>query len=160
MAGLDAYLWLKWLHNLSSTVLFGTGLGTALQMWFAHRRGDAATIAVVAGNVVLADWLFILPAGLVQPSTGLALALKAGLLLSTSWMVATYALYAIAFLCWGPAVVLQFRVRDLARQAAAARSGPAQGIPGHDAPVVRAGWPAFLALVVIFLLMVAKPRLW
>jgi len=60
--GVDSYLWLKWLHVLSSTVLFGTGIGTAFQMGFAHRRGDVRAIAVVARNVVLADWLFTLPA--------------------------------------------------------------------------------------------------
>lgn len=32
---LDLYLLTKWLHILSSTVLFGTGIGTAFQMVWA-----------------------------------------------------------------------------------------------------------------------------
>jgi len=32
------YLTLKWIHILSSTLLFGTGLGIAFFMWVAHLR--------------------------------------------------------------------------------------------------------------------------
>lgn len=160
MLGLDAYLWLKWLHILSSTVLFGTGLGTAFQMWFAHRRGDPAAIAVVARNVVLADWLFTLPAGIVQPATGLALVMRSGVPPFTSWLAVTYALYALAFACWVPVVILQLRVRDLAAEAVHA----AAALPREYYSAMRwwfsLGWPAFIALVVIFLLMVGKPDLW
>lgn len=160
MLGIDAYLWLKWLHVLSSTVLFGTGLGTAFQMWFAHRRGDPATIAVVARNVVLADWLFTLPAGIVQPVTGIALALTTDLNPFTSWLVATYVLYLLAFACWVPVVILQLRVRELAK--AAVRSHTPLAADYHSAMRLWfvLGWPAFIALVVVFLLMVAKPDLW
>lgn len=160
MLGIDAYLWLKWAHVLSSTLLFGTGIGTAFQMWFAHRRGDPAAIAVVARNVVLADWLFTLPAGIVQPVTGIALAIKGGIDPWASWLVATYALYLIAFVCWVPVVVLQLRVRDLAKMAADSQSP----LPVEYARSMRLwfalGWPAFLALVLVFLLMIAKPDLW
>lgn len=160
MFGLDAYLWLKWLHVLSSTVLFGTGLGTAFQMWFAHRRGDPAAIVVVARNVVLADWLFTLPAGIVQPITGIALVLATGLNPFASWLVATYALYLLAFVCWVPVVILQLQVRLIAE--AAVRAGAALPADYHRAMRLwfALGWPAFIALVVIFLLMVAKPDLW
>lgn len=160
IVGIDAYLWLKWLHVLSSTVLFGTGLGTAFQMWSAHTRGDVRGIAVVARNVVLADWFFTLPAGVVQPLTGLMLAVHAGIDLSTSWLVATYLLYALAFVCWAPVVVLQIRARDLAAQAADAN----RPLPAEYCRAMRLwftlGWPAFIALLVVFLLMIAKPDLW
>lgn len=158
--GIDSYLWMKWLHILSSTVLFGTGIGTAFQMWFAHLRGDVRGIAVVARNVVLADWLFTLPAGILQPVTGLALTVQGGLDPTASWLVATYALYVLAFVCWVPVVVLQIRARDLAARAVALR----QPLPPDYYSAMRLwfalGWPAFIALVVIYLLMVAKPNLW
>ena len=48
----------KWLHILSSTVLFGTGLGSAYYMFFASLSGDARTVAHVVRYVVIADWLF------------------------------------------------------------------------------------------------------
>lgn len=160
MLGVDSYLWLKWLHVLSSTVLFGTGIGTAFQMWFAHLRGDVRGIAVVTRNVVIADWLFTLPAGLLQPATGLLLILQAGLDPFAPWLIVTYLLYVLAFICWVPVVVLQIRARDLA--AIAARGN--QTLPPDYHRAMRLwfalGWPAFLALVIVFLLMVAKPDLW
>ena len=71
---MDHLLLIKWLHILSSTVLFGTGLGTAFFLWSAHLTGDARTIASVAKITVRADWLFTATSGIVQPVTGLALA--------------------------------------------------------------------------------------
>ena len=55
---MDAYLMLKWLHVISSTVLFGFGAGTAWYMWNAHLTGDPHTIAGVGRMVVRADWIF------------------------------------------------------------------------------------------------------
>ena len=52
------YVIVKWLHILSSTLLFGTGLGSAFYMFFASRTRDAHAIAVVVRYVVIADWLF------------------------------------------------------------------------------------------------------
>jgi len=158
--GIDSYLWLKWLHVLSSTVLFGTGIGTAFQMWFAHRRGDVAAIAVVSRNVVLADWLFTLPAGIMQPVTGFALVTASGLSPFTSWLIATYAIYLIAFACWVPVVVLQIRVRDLSAQAASAGTPLPQEYAQAMRPWFALGWPAFIGLVAVFMLMIAKPDLW
>ena len=157
---METYLWLKWLHVLSSTVLFGTGLGTAFQMWFAHRSGDTRAIAVVARNVVRADWLFTLPSGIVQPISGVALVLMSGIEPTASWLVATYVLYLIAFVCWVPVVVLQIRVRDMA-QAAVATGTP---LPNAYHRIMgrwfALGGPAFLGLTAVFLLMIAKPMLW
>ncbi len=55
---MDAYLAAKWLHILSSTVLFGTGIGTAFQMVWAMRSGTVETIHSTASGVVVADWIF------------------------------------------------------------------------------------------------------
>lgn len=160
MLGADWYVILKWLHVLSSAVLFGTGIGTAFQMWMGHKRRDRHAIAVVARNVVLADWLFTLPAGILQPVTGLLLILVTGMPPLSSWLVATYGLYLLAFVCWLPVVVLQIRVKAIAGQAVAARTP----LPPEYFRAMRLwfalGWPAFGGLVVVFLLMIAKPTLW
>ena len=94
------YFALKWVHILSSTVLFGFGAGTAYYFWMAHRSRDARTIAKVGSMVVTADWIFTGTSGIIQPLSGLALVLIAGYDLGTSWLVATYVLYIIAFACW------------------------------------------------------------
>ncbi len=154
------FLLLKTIHILSSTVLFGTGLGTAFHMWTTHLRGDVRAIAVVARNVVLADWLFTTTAGVVQAVTGFMMVRQAGYDPTASWLVAAYACYIVAGLFWLPVVRLQIKI---ARFAAAAAL---QDVPLPDAYHramriwFRLGWPAFLALVVAFWLMVAKPELW
>lgn len=155
----EPFLWLKWLHVLSSTVLFGTGLGTAFQMWWAHRTRDPRVIATVAANVVLADWLFTLPSGIVQPLTGWGLIVMGGYDPGEGWLILAYVLYALALGCWVPVVALQIRARDLARAAA----GAGTALPAAYSRAMRAwfilGWPAFLSLIAIFALMVARPEL-
>lgn len=154
------YLLLKTVHVLSATVLFGTGLGTAFHMWATHLRGDPRAIAQTARNVVLADWLFTATSGVVQPASGLALAVVAGFDPLEPWLLAAYALYALAAACWIVVVRLQIRV------AAIARRSVAEGTPLPPAyhRAMRAwfalGWPAFLGLVAVFWLMIAKPALW
>jgi uncharacterized membrane protein len=152
---MDPYLVAKWLHILSSTVLFGTGLGTAFQMVFAMHRGLSGNAAQVAAGVVLADWIFTTPAGLMQPATGLWLVHIQGYGRTEPWLVAAYGLYLLAFLCWLPVVHLQIRIRDLC----SAATGPT--IPVEARRLYRIwfalGWPAFAALVAIFWLMVFKP---
>lgn len=154
---IDPVLTLKWVHILSSTVLFGTGLGTALQMVLAHRAGDVRAIAVVTRNVVRADWLCTLPSGIVQPLSGVALILLSGWNPHAKWLMAAYGLYALAGLCWIVVVVLQLRMARLA--ARAAQDGTP--LPSAYFALYRAwfalGWPAFVGLVIVFALMVFKP---
>jgi uncharacterized membrane protein len=59
---MNAYAALKFVHIVSSTLLFGTGLGTAFFMWMSHRSGNVPAIANAARLTVLADWLFTTPA--------------------------------------------------------------------------------------------------
>src|SRR5678815_2012131 len=106
------YLALKWLHVLGATVIFGTGLGTAFHFWLAHRTGDATLVAAAARSAVIADFAFTLPAVVLQPLTGLALARTAGYPLDAPWILASFALYVLAGACWIPVVVLQLRMRD------------------------------------------------
>jgi uncharacterized membrane protein len=44
------YIWLKLAHIVSATILFGTGLGTAFQMWSAHRSGNVNAIELLPGR--------------------------------------------------------------------------------------------------------------
>ena len=154
------YPLLKLLHILSSTVLFGTGLGTAFAMWRANATGDARVIAVVARNVVLADWLFTTPAVIVQPITGIFLTRELGYSLTTPWLIVTLALYALAGLCWVPVVGLQLKMRDLATQASHSGTPLPAAYHRHFRRWFALGWPAFLAVIGIFGLLVYKPVLW
>lgn len=156
----DPYLWIKWLHILSATVLFGTGLGTAFHMLMTHLRGDVSVVAAATRNTVLADWLFTATSGVVQPVTGFVLINMAGFDPFESWLVLTYALYGVAGLCWLKVVRLQYRMRGLATDAVV-RGEP---LPTDYDKAVRLwfilGWPAFVSLMAVFALMVMKPALW
>ncbi len=156
----DPYLWIRWVHILSATVLFGTGLGTAFHMFATHLRGDVNAIAATTRNTVLADWLFTAVAGVVQPLTGLLMVYLAGYDPFESWLVATYALYVVAGICWLKVVQLQYRMRRLAVRAA--ENGDALPPQYHDAMRLWfiLGWPAFVSLVIVFALMVMRPEIW
>ncbi|WP_454019705.1 DUF2269 family protein [Azospirillum sp. Marseille-Q6669] len=149
---------LKFIHILSAILLFGTGLGTAFQGMASNLSKDVRAIAVANRNVVLADWLFTTPAVVIQPISGLWLALEQGWPLTSGWIVLTLVLYAVAGACWLPVVWLQLRMRRMAEDAVAA---------GTDLPPLyhrffriwfALGWPAFAAMVAIVGLMVFKPE--
>jgi uncharacterized membrane protein len=147
----------KTLHIISSTFLFGTGVGTAFYLLFASRRRDPRVVATVAELVVLADWLFTATTIVFQPLSGLYLAHRLGIALTTAWLYWSIVLYVIAGLCWLPVVWLQMRLRDLAR-AAAARCEPLPlGYYRHLGTWAALGVPALLSFLAIFYLMTAKP---
>src|SRR5439155_11064714 len=54
------YVVVKWIHVLSSTLLFGAGVGSAFHLFTATLGRDVAGVAQCTRNVVLADWLFTL----------------------------------------------------------------------------------------------------
>jgi uncharacterized membrane protein len=155
----SSYLALKAIHIISAAVLFGTGLGIAFFKWITDRSGNAAAIRVVSEKVVLADWVFTLPAILVQALTGVALARLIGYSLLHGWLAWSILLFGFAGLCWIPVIWLQMRMRDLAR--AAERAGIPIA-PGYRTCARLRFWlgvPAFMAVVVVFWIMVAKPTL-
>lgn len=150
---------LRWLHVIGAAVLLGTGAGIAFFMLLAHRTRDAVLIAHVAGTVVIADFLFTATAVVVQPITGAFLAHLLGWPLSTPWIAASLGLYLVTGLCWLPVVAIQIKMRDLARSAAT------RGVP-LDLQYHRLyrrwfllGIPAFVSVLAILWLMVARPDL-
>ena len=154
---MSPYLLLKTLHILTATLLFGTGLGSAYYAWRSWRSGQLQVIATTFRHLVSADWLFIATTAVFQPLSGAAMAHLAGWPLDSGWLLWSLALYVFAGACWLPVVWLQIRVRDMAE--AAHRDGTA--LPPRAFLYMRwwfaLGWPAFLAFLAIFWLMVNKP---
>lgn len=148
---------LKTVHILSSTLLFGTGLGTAFHGWMANRSGDADARRVVNRNVVLADWLFTTPAVIVQPVTGVWLAQLAGFPLTTGWLATSIALYLMVGACWLPVVGIQIQMRRIADATPSDMPLPARYFQLSRMWFLL-GWPAFIGVIVIFWLMVTKPE--
>jgi uncharacterized membrane protein len=156
---MNTYLVLKWLHIVSSVLMVGTGLGSAFYMFFANRSGSVPAQAVVSRLVVRADWWFTTPTVILQPATGFALAHMAGWPPSTPWLALSLLLFAFAGVCWLPVVWLQIRMAAMAAQA----RRDAVPLPPLYARYQRywelLGYPAFVAMVVVFWLMVNKPQL-
>lgn len=153
---METYLILKWLHILSATVLFGTGIGTALYMWFTYRSGDVCAMAVVNRQVVWIDAVFTGTSGVVQPITGLAMVNLAGFDPFATWLLWSYALYLLAFACWAPVVWLQLQCRDMAIEAARAAAGLPERYHRYMRRWFLLGWPAFIGLLMVYWLMVTK----
>jgi uncharacterized membrane protein len=153
------YLALKTLHIVSSTILFGTGLGTAFFMWMVNRSGNRQAMAVVTRHVMKADLYFTTPSIIVQPLSGLALMALAGFPMQfapMNWLGLSLLLYVVAGACWLPVLWLQWKMHRLA---ALAPEGPE--LPPtywrYERAWMLLGVPAFVSLVGVFWLMVAKP---
>lgn len=151
------YLIVKWLHVLSSTFLFGTGIGSAFYMLFANISRDIRAIAVVSRHVVMADWIFTATTVVIQPVTGLYLMHLAGVPFHSRWIVWSFALYFLAGACWLPVVWLQIKMRDMAQTAARDGTPLPPTYWRYLRIWIMLGIPAFIALVVVFYLMVVKP---
>jgi uncharacterized membrane protein len=124
------------------------------------RSGNSSAIRVVSERVVLADWVFTTPAGIVQPATGIAMALLIGYPLTQPWLLGSIALYLVAGAAWLPVVWLQYRMRDLARIAEATNTPLDERYRRYARWWFRLGIVGFSALMVVFWLMVAKPTMW
>ena len=150
-------VFLEWLHILGAAILFGTGLGIAFNFWLALRGAHVTLIAAAARATVIADFVFTLPAVVLQPVTGVLLAIGAGYPLASPWIVYSTILYLAAGACWVPVVFLQIRMRDIAVRCVKDSSA----LPPEFHRLARRwfllGWPAFLAVMAILWLMVARP---
>jgi uncharacterized membrane protein len=151
------YVTVKWLHILSSTFLFGTGIGSAFYMLCATLHRDPRVVYSVVRYVVIADWLFTATSVVVQPLTGVYLAHLMGAPLTSRWIAWSFVLYFIAGACWLPVVWLQIRMRTLARHASERGTDLPPRFWSYFKAWVALGVPAFFALIVVFYLMVAKP---
>ncbi len=151
------YLVVKWLHVLSSTFLFGTGVGSAFYMFFTSRTRDPHAVATVAKYVVIADWVFTTPTVIFQPLSGFYLLHLGGMPLAMPWILWSIALYLLAGACWLPVVWMQIRMREMAREAAQAGCELPPRYWRYLRIWTALGVVAFGSLVVVFYLMVAKP---
>lgn len=137
-------------------------MGAAIAFFFirAQRTGNVGIIAAVGRDVVLADAVFTAAAVVTQPVTGLAMMSLAGYPWTLPWIFASIVLYLLIGCCWLPVVWLQIRMRDMAVAAATAGSP----LPPEYYRCYRwwfaLGWPAFIGVLLVFYLMVAKPGSW
>lgn len=151
------YLILKYIHIISSTLLFGTGLGSAFYMWRANQSNNLQAMLFAAKNVVIADWIFTTPAVIIQPISGFWLMTILNYSITTKWIIWSLALYILAGACWIPVVWLQIKMHQQLIKAAAQNVPPPSLYRTYSSIWFILGWPAFIAVLAIFYLMVFKP---
>lgn len=150
------FLWIKIIHVISSAILFGTGIGTALYMFCVNQQKNIELIARATKQVVFVDWVFTGSSAVIQFITGFMLIGLKNYSPFTLWIMISVIGYVIAALCWFPVVYLQIRCRDLAFEALK-----------NNTPLTREyyryykiwwilGIPAFLSLLMVFYFMVNK----
>jgi uncharacterized membrane protein len=151
------YYLLKTIHILSSTLLFGTGLGSAFYFYRAQQSRDIHALYFTAKNVVLADWCFTTPAVIIQPLTGFWLIHLMHYSFSSPWIVWALILYVFVGLCWLPVVYYQIKMFELIKKAKATQTPLPDKYTQYERRWFLLGWPAFIAVIIIFYLMTAKP---
>jgi uncharacterized membrane protein len=126
-------------------------------MFFANRTRNVTAQAVVSTLVVRADWWFTTPTVIIQPVTGFAMAYLTGLPLSTPWLAISIALFVFAGACWLPVVWLQIRMAAMAQEAAHMGNKLPDAYWRYARWWEWLGYPAFVAMLGVFYLMVVKP---
>ncbi len=155
-----SYALLKAIHILGMSLFLGAGLGTAFLKLNVDRTRDPKLIAWALGHVVLADWLFTVPSGIIMPVTGLWMVSQLGIPWTGGWVAWGLGLYALAGVCWLPAAFMQIRMHRLAKEAAAAG---ADLPPAYDRLTrlwIALGVPAFAAAMLTVYIMVTKHLPW
>lgn len=157
---MDAHTAWRLLHILSSTILFGTGIGIAFFAWFGYRRamaiGQIDGLRAVLRLTVIADACCTAPAVVLQFVSGLVLLKMNGWPVDGPWAATSIALFLLVGGLWLPVLVIQLAMsRQAHRVSSIAELSPA--FHRSFALWFLLGVPAFLLVLAIFYLMVAKP---
>lgn len=157
---IDAYDFWKTAHVLSAAILFGTGIGIAFFAWFGYRRtlktGALDGLRTVLRLTVIGDICFTAPAVIFQVVSGFVLMHIDSWPFLSAWSELVFILYAAVGVLWLPVVVIQI---SMSREADHVASIPALSPRFHRRFTLWfvLGVPAFLLVIAIFFLMIAKP---
>ncbi len=147
------YPTVKFIHVISATLLFGTGLGSAFYMFMAYRSGDMHVMAATNRFVVIADFMFTTPTVIIQLVTGLYLIKYLGISWTSPWSLSVFALYAFVGGCWLPVVWLQIWLRNRAHDL----DQPGTRYRKYMKIWLTLGLLAFPAVVLLYVFMIFKP---
>jgi len=154
---MDWYQIIKTIHIISSAILFGTGAGIAFFMYRSQFTENVSKKYYAVQNTVIADYIFTLPAVIIQPLSGFWLISQGGYNWTDLWLVITYVLYIIVGLCWLPVVWIQIQLKNMLAESI----GSGVELPDRFQTLFKIwstlGFPAFLGLIAVFFLMVFKP---
>jgi uncharacterized membrane protein len=156
---IDIIFAIKFVHMLSVAVMFGTWLGIAAFMVLAHHSHNTSVVALTSQFVVRVELVVMIAAVALQPVSGVPLAYAIGLdPLGEFWLVASIAGYGVVVLCWLAAVVIEFRVRRVTREAALNNVPLPAAYKTLFRVWVMLAVPILGGMVGLFALMVWQPR--
>ena len=144
---------IKFIHIISATLLFGTGLGSAFYMYMAYRSGDMKVMAATNKFVVFADFIFTTPTVIIQLVSGLYLLNYLGQEWTSPWSLSVLGLYLFVGACWLPVVWLQIWLRDRAQEL----EQPDSQYKYRMKIWLILGLFAFPAVIVLYIFMIYKP---
>jgi uncharacterized membrane protein len=156
---IEVILAIKFAHMLGVAVMFGTWLAIAAFMLLAHCSRNTSVVALTSQFIVRIEMVVMIAAVVLQPISGFPLAYAIGLdPLGELWLVVSIAAYGVVVLCWLTAVVIEFRIRKLTREAAL-NNVP---LPAAYKTLFRV-WaalavPILAGMVALFALMVWQPQ--
>ena len=140
--------------------MFGTGLGIAFFAWFGYRRameiGEIDGLRLVLWLTVIADACFTAPAVVFQLISGLVLMQLNSWSYTSLWSTATLFLFGLVGALWLPVVVIQILMSREAHRVTSVKDLSARFHRRFIFWFVL-GVPAFIIVLGIFYLMVAKP---
>jgi len=95
-----------------------------------------------------------------QPITGILLALETGWSLAEGWIVVSIGLYFFIGICWLPVVWIQVQLRNEAQVSAEYEAPLSQRYSRLFSLWFILGIPAFVSILAIVWLMIARPSFW
>ncbi|MGB6535453.1 MAG: DUF2269 domain-containing protein [Xanthobacteraceae bacterium] len=109
---------IKFVHMIAMAVMLGTWICIALLTLFAYRSGNTSVVALTSLFTVRAEFALMAPAVALQPLAGFPLAVAIGAHLDEYWIELSLAIYMAVVVAWLASLIVELRVRNLARQAA------------------------------------------
>ncbi|MCB1827682.1 MAG: DUF2269 domain-containing protein [Coxiellaceae bacterium] len=149
--------WIKILHIISASVLFGTGIGTAFYMFYVNFSNDTKLIARATKQVVKADWIFTGISGFIQPVTGFLLLYLKKFPFTATWTIIVTNGYLFAGICWFIVVHLQIKCYKIAEEASIKKTPLPKSYRRYFATWIALGIPAFTALMIVLFFMANSP---
>ncbi len=151
------YSWIKILHIISASILFGTGIGSAIYIFYIFLKQDLNSIAKALTAVISTNWFFIATSTLILALTGLFMLPLKGYSLYSLWVYGSILGYIIAGACWLPIIWIQMRCRDIALACGNSKNQLPKEYKIYLIIWQILGSLTFITLIIIFYLMINKP---
>jgi uncharacterized membrane protein len=157
---IDVIFAIKFVHLVAAAAMLGTWFCIAVFMVLAHRSGNPSVVALTAQFVVTTETMVMIAALVLQPLSGVALALAIGLSpFGEFWILVSLVFYVAIVACWVGAFRVEQRIRDVSREAALSATPLAADYRRMFRLWSLLAGPLLFTMLAVFALMIWQPRL-